>query len=241
MAMANAGADIVVHYLHDEAGARATAEQVRAAGCRTHVVQADLAQEEGADLLFDEAIDMLGDIDILVNSAGIDSAGIEVADMPTERWDVAIRTNLYGPFWCCRRFIRIRQAVAGGGKIINVTSIHEEVPRAGAADYDCAKGGLRNLTRTLALELAPWKIGVVNIAPGMVLTPFNQDVIDSTRVREEQVQSIPWKRAANPDEIGHLAVYLASPEAEAGAEAEYVTGASFVIDGGLMQNQAQGA
>ncbi len=115
------------------------------------------------------------------------------------------------------------------------TSVHQEIPRAGSAGYDVAKGGLRNLTRTLCLELAPDHINVNNIAPGMVLTPFNQAAIDDPKVREEQVQSIPWKRAAEPWEIGRLAVYLASEDAD------YVSGQTFTIDGGLSMNVGQGA
>ena len=106
---------------------------------------------------------------------------------------------------------------------------------SGAAGYDVAKGGLRNLTRTLCLELAPDHINVNNIAPGMVLTPMNQSAIDDPQVREQQVQSIPWKRAAEPWEIANLAVYLASEEAD------YVTGQTFTIDGGLEMNMGQGA
>jgi glucose 1-dehydrogenase len=115
------------------------------------------------------------------------------------------------------------------------TSVHQEIPRAGAAGYDVAKGGLRNLTRTLALELAPDHINVNNIAPGMVLTPMNQKTIDDPKVREKQVQSIPWKRAAEPWEIAKLAVYLASEDAD------YATGQTFTLDGGLMMNTGQGA
>lgn len=148
--------------------------------------------------------------------------------MPIEDWDNAIRTNLYGPFYCCQHFVRMRRKAGGKGKIINITSVHQEIPRAGAAGYDVAKGGLRNLTRTLCLELAPDHINVNNIAPGMVLTPFNQQAIDDPKVREEQVQSIPWKRAAEPWEIARN-------------DADYVTGQTFTIDGGLSMNTGQGA
>jgi len=232
---AKEGADVVVHYLEDEAGANSTRQQIEALGRRAIVVQADLRQETAVERLFDKALEAFGTIDILMNDAGVDASGTNVADLTTEIWDNAIRTNLYGYFFCCRRFIRIRTAAGGGGKIINITSVHQEIARAGAADYDCAKGAERNLTRTLALELAPLKINVNNIAPGMVLTPFNQKAIDDPKYLEQQVQSIPWKRAAEPWEIGRLAVFLAS------SDADYVTGSTYVMDGGLMQNQGQGA
>ncbi len=185
--------------------------------------------------MFDRAVAEFGNLDILMNNAGVDASGVEVADLDTATWDRAIRVNVYGAFFCCRRFIQLRKKAGGNGKIINVTSVHQQIPRAGAADYDCAKGALRNLTTTLALELAPLKINVNNIGPGMVLTPFNQEAVDDPKVREEQVQSIPFKRAAEPAEIGRLAVFLASDDAA------YVTGSTYYIDGGLMQNQGQGA
>ncbi|GAB3964574.1 hypothetical protein GCM10027615_07530 [Plantactinospora veratri] len=107
--------------------------------------------------------------------------------------------------------------------------------RAGGSDYDTSKGALLNLAKSMALELAPMGINVNNIGPGMVLTPFNQRAIDDPKYLEEQVQSIPFKRAAEPVEIGRLAVFLAS------SDADYVTGSTYFMDGGLMQNQGQGA
>jgi glucose 1-dehydrogenase len=232
---AKEGANVVVTYLKDKDGAEKTRSQVEAAGRRAIVIQLDVTDEQQVEKMFDAAVQEFGTIDILMNDAGVDSSGIEVADMTVETWDKAIKTNLYGYFFCCRRFINIRKQAGGGGKIINITSVHDEIPRAGAADYDATKGAVRNLTRTLALELAPHKINVNNIGPGMVLTPFNQEAIDDPKVREEQVQSIPWKRAAEPWEIGRLAVFLAS------ADSDYVTGSTYYMDGGLMQNQGQGA
>lgn len=186
--------------------------------------------------MFDEAIERFGRVDILMNNAGVDASGTPVAELSTEVWDHAMRTNLYAAFWACRRFVNLyRQGDGRGGRIINTTSIHQEAPRVGASDYDVSKGGLRNLTTTLALELAEEGVTVNNIAPGMVLTPFNQAAKDDPEIREQQVQSIPMKRAAQPEEIGKLAVFLASDDAA------YVTGATYVMDGGLMQNQGQGA
>jgi len=104
---------------------------------------------------FDRAVETFGTLDVLMNNAGVDASGTHVADLATEVFDTAMRTNVYGTFFCCRRFIQERKKHAGGGKIINVTSVHEDIPNAGGADYDCSKGAIRNLTRALALELAP--------------------------------------------------------------------------------------
>lgn len=235
VAFAREGADVAITWFRDQEGADKTKQQVEAAGRRAVVVQTDVRDEHQVDRLFDEALKAFGTVDILMNDAGIDASGTHVADMSTETWENSIRTNLYGYFFCSRRFINIRKEKGGKGKIIQITSIHQDVPRAGAAGYDCSKGAERNLTRTLALELAPMKININNIAPGMVLTPMNQKAIDDPQYLHKEVQSIPWKRAAQPSEIAELAVYLASPASD------YVTGSTFVIDGGLSQNQGQGA
>lgn len=234
-AFANEGADVAITWLHDKDGAERTRRQVEAAGRRAVVVNFDQRDPTQVERLFKETVEHLGIPDILVNDAGVDSTGVQVADMSIDDWDNELKTNLYGPFYCCQQFIRARRDAGGKGKIINITSVHQEIPRAGAAGYDVSKGGLRNLTRTLALELAPDHINVNNIAPGMVLTPFNQQAIDDPKVREEQVQSIPWKRAAEPWEIAKLAIYLASDDAD------YATGQTFTLDGGLMMNVGQGA
>jgi glucose 1-dehydrogenase len=232
---AKEGADIVITYFHDEDGAKETLRQVEQQGRQGLILQLDQRQEKNVEEVFDKAVAEFGTVHILVNNAGIDSSGMEVAEMPTEEWDNRIKTYLYGVFFCCRRFINIRRKDGGGGKIVNVTSIHQTVPRAGATGYDTAKGGIMNITRSLALEIAKDKINVNNLAPGMVLTPFNQAAVDDPKVREKQVQSIPWKRAAEPWEIGKGAVYLASEDAD------YVHGTTLVMDGGLMQNTGQGA
>lgn len=229
------GAHIVVHYFHDLAGAEHTASEVKRLGQRALIVQADVRDENVIARMFEQALAEFATVDILVNNAGVDSAGKHVADMSTEIWDTAIRTNVYGPFFCTRRFINIRKAAGGHGRIINITSVHEEQPHAGGAEYDASKGALRNLTRTLALEVAPLGINVNNIGPGMVLTPFNRKAIDDPRYRRAQTEGIPLKRAAEPFEVGKVAVFLASNDAN------YVTGSTYFIDGGLMRSYGQGA
>lgn len=235
IAFAKEGADVAVTYLHDQEGAETTKRGVEAAGRKAIVVHLDQRDPESVENLFRQTKENLGEPTILVNDAGIDASGKPVKEMTLDDWDDSIRTNLYGPFFCCQNFVRGLDGTEKHGTIINITSVHQEIPRAGAAGYDVAKGGLRNLTRTLALELAEKNINVNNIAPGMVLTPFNQKAIDDPNTREKQVQSIPMKRAAEPEEIADVAVFLASKEAR------YIHGTSIVVDGGLMQFQGQGA
>jgi glucose 1-dehydrogenase len=235
IAFAKSGADVAVTYMHDQDGAETTKREVEAAGRKAIVVHLDQRDPSSVENLFRQTQEGLGTPTILVNDAGIDASGKPVKEVTLEEWDDSIRTNLYGPFFCCQHFIRGIEGTDKHGSIINITSVHEEIPRAGASGYDSAKGGLRNLTRTLALELADKNINVNNIAPGMVLTPFNQKAIDDPQVREKQVQSIPMKRAAEPEEIADVAVFLASKKAR------YIHGTSIVVDGGLMQFQGQGA
>lgn len=233
--LAVAGADVCVTYHSDEVGAHETRGMVEAAGRRAIVLQLDVRDERDVERMFDRTIDELGVPDILVNNAAVNADGIHVVDMETERFDLVLRTNLYGPFFTCRRFIRERRGQGGGGRIINITSVHEEIPTKGGCDYDASKGALRMLTRGLALELADDRITVNNVAPGMILTPMNEEAQEDPEKLREATSNIPWKRAGRPEEVAHLVVYLAS------TDADYITGASFFIDGGLRRMLGQGA
>ncbi|MGY4395969.1 glucose 1-dehydrogenase [Sphingomonas sp. UYAg733] len=225
---------IVVHHDHPKE-ADAVVDAIVDAGGKAIAVAADVRDEKAVDMAFDRATKAFGAPTVLVNAAGVDAAGIPVADMELDHFEDVLQTNLVGPFLFCRALVRGLKATKSNGRIINVTSVHEDIPRAGAADYCASKGGLRNLTRCLALELAEHGITVNNLAPGMILTPMNQEAIDDPKVREEQVASIPMKRAGEPEEIAKLALYLASDAAA------YATGATFTLDGGLQMNLGQGA
>lgn len=235
VAYAREGAKVIITYHSDKDGAEETLQKVKEVGSFGIVLAVDVSNESKVEAMFDEALKEFGDLNILVNNAAVNGAGIKLADMSTEHWNKTIQTNLTGYFFCCRRFINIRKAKGGGGKIINISSVHEEIPMVGAADYDCTKGAIRNMTRTLVLEVSEHNINVNNIAPGMILTPFNQKAMDDEEAREKQVQNIPLKRAGKPEEVASVAVFLASKDAD------YVTGSTYVIDGGLMQMVGQGA
>lgn len=232
---AKEGAAVVIVHHDDANDAKKVVAAITAAGGHAIMVAADVREESDVDMVFEQAQKAFGTPTILVNAAGVDAAGVPVADMELDHFEMVLKTNLIGPFLFCRAFVRGCKAAKARGKIINITSVHEDVPRAGAADYCVSKGGLRNLTRCLALELAEHGINVNNLAPGMVLTPMNQEAIDDPKVREEQTASIPMKRAAEPEEVAELALYLASKAAD------YATGATFTLDGGLQFYLGQGA
>lgn len=233
--LAAAGADVCVTYHTDEAGAEETRRMVEAAGRRAIVLQVDVRSEKEVEHMFDRTARDLGVPDILVNNAAVNADGTHVADMDSDYFDAVLRTNLYGPFFACRRFIRERRAAGGGGRIINITSVHEEIPTKGGSAYDASKGALRMLTRGLSLELADDRITVNNVAPGMILTPMNEEAQEDPQKLKEATDNIPWKRAGRPTEVARLVVYLAS------TDADYITGASFFIDGGLRRMLGQGA
>jgi glucose 1-dehydrogenase len=235
IAFAREGADVAVTYFRHDDDARGTARNVEAAGQRAFVAQLDVRDPDNVKDFFRAVGEALGTPTILVNNAALDYTGQHVKDMDIADWDNLLRTNLYGPFYCCQQFIRGLDGTDRHGTIINVTSVHQEVPRVGAAAYCASKGGLRNLTTVLALELAEKNINVSNLAPGMVLTPMNQEAIEDPAVMDKQIQSIPMKRAAEPEEIARVAVFLASEDAR------YIQGATIVVDGALTLFQGQGA
>jgi len=232
---AKEGADIVVTYHTDKESAEQTSQKVIGLGRKSLVLQVDVRNEQQVEQMFDKSMSQFGPMDIIVNNAAVNGSEINVADMSTDVFDKTIRTNLYGTFFCCRRFIKHRRENGGKGKIINVSSVHEEIVSAGTADYCASKAGIRNLARTVALELAEEGINVNNICPGMILTPMNQKALDDKEYREEASEHIPMKRPGKPEEIAKVAVFLAS------SDSDYVTGSSYFMDGGLSQFMGQGA
>ncbi|CAA9522884.1 MAG: 3-oxoacyl-[acyl-carrier protein] reductase [uncultured Thermomicrobiales bacterium] len=226
---AREGADVVVHYHEDERGADQTANMVRHHGRRSEVVQADLGDPEQADPLFAKAEAALGQIDILVNCAGKGISADTSLDLALSDFVNVINVDLIGPF----RLAQLAgkgMAARGHGAIINVTSVHEEIPSPGNAAYDAAKGGLRMVSRTLAAELAEKRVRVNNIAPGLIATPMTAETLNDPEQSEQSLQQIPMKRAGDPQEVANVALFLASDDAS------YVTGSTYFVDGGLMQH-----
>ena len=232
---AREGADIAILFHTDQTGAEETARRVIGHGRRALIVQGDVGEEADVAHLFEATEAELGEPDILVNCAGIGQSGTKVSELDPAEFDRVLRTDLRGPFLCCRAFVRARHAVGGLGRIINVTSVHEAIPSPGAAAYGAAKGGLLTFTRSLSLEVAPDRINVNAIAPGLIHTPMTQSRVEDPAAMREELPHIPWRRVGHPQEVARLALYLASDDAD------YVTGQSFTIDGGLEMNWGQGA
>jgi len=230
--LAKAGADVVISYHQDKQAADEVIRRVCAAGRKGLAVQCDVASEEDVAALFDAAA-RFGTCRWLVNSAGVNMSGTPVEQMELAQFERTVATDLTGPFLTSREFVR--RLDGKGGRIVNISSIHAFAPRAGGADYDAAKGGLSQLTRTLALELAPKHIAVNGVAPGMILTPMNEEAIEDPEVRRKREAAIPWGRAGTAEEVAKLVAFMLSPEAD------YITGTTVTIDGGLSLTVAQGA
>lgn len=221
------GADVTVTYFSDRAGAEETAAHVRKRGRRALVVQVDIGMPDAVGRLFAAHDEAFGRIDVLVNNAGTGVHG-DVADLPFESWERVIRTNLHGPFLCSQQAARRMLAQGAGGRMIHITSVHEEACWPGSSAYCASKVGLRNLARTLALELGPHGITSNVIAPGMILTPMNRRAATDPEYLRAAEAQIVLRRVGLPSDIASMALFLAS---EAGS---YCTGATYYVDGGWM-------
>ncbi|MGE3797710.1 MAG: SDR family NAD(P)-dependent oxidoreductase, partial [Thermomicrobiales bacterium] len=186
---AESGADIVVGYFSDVTGAEETASMVEGFGRKSLIVQGDVGDPVVVERMYREVDQVFGRVDILVNNAGMGVPG-EIVETPFESWERVIRTNLHGPFLMLQHAARRMIAQGDGGRIINISSVHEEACSPTGASYNASKGGLRNLTRTAAVELGRHGITVNGIAPGMILTPLNHIAIEDPaylRAAEEQI------------------------------------------------------
>jgi glucose 1-dehydrogenase len=225
---AREGAAVVIDYVGNP-GIPADAErEITSFGGRCLAVAADVSKPDQVTNMIDETVKTFGKLDIVVNNAGIEKK-IAFVDYPLEEFQKILDVNLIGPFLVSQAAARQMVQQGKGGRLINISSVHEDLPMPTNAAYCISKGGLRMLTRTIAVELAKAHITVNNIGPGAVFTPIDADVEAKPEMEKELMGEIPLNRWGQPEEIAGLAVYLASDEAG------YITGATYFIDGGMLQ------
>ncbi|CAN5854276.1 SDR family oxidoreductase [soil metagenome] len=233
IALGKAGAKVIVNYRSSEDGARETVEQIEEAGGEATAVQADVSKEEEVIRLFQETLGTYGGLDILIGNAGIQQDN-KLTEMSLEDWQKVIDVNLTGQFLCAREAAKeftkrgVKEGVSrAAGKIIFISSVHEKIPWAGRANYTTSKGGLMLFMQSIAQELAPQKIRVNSIAPGAIKTAINEEEWKSEEGRREMLEKIPYGRIGEPMDIGRVAAWLASDEAD------YIAGTTLFVDGAM--------
>jgi glucose 1-dehydrogenase len=223
------GAKVIVDYVGDPAGANDTRRAIEECGSEGVIVPADVTRSEDIRALVESAWDKFGSADILVNNAGVEHKS-DFWNTEESEYDKVMAVNLRGPFFLTQVFVqRLRQAKKPG-RIVNISSVHEDMAFPGFSTYCCSKGGLRMLMRNLAVELGPLGITVNNVAPGAIVTPINSALLNDKTKLNELLEKIPLGRLGTPDDVAGVVAFLVSKDAE------YVTGATFFVDGGLIRS-----
>lgn len=233
LALGEAGANVVVNYNSNPDSANAVVEKIKSFGSNAIAVQANVSKEDAVQAMFKQAIEMFGTIDILVNNAGLQKDA-KFHEMTLEQWQTVIDINLTGQFLCAREAIReflrrgpVPERSSATGKIICMSSVHEQIPWAGHINYASSKGAIKMFMQSLAQEYGDRKIRVNSICPGAIQTPINKPAWETPQALNSLMHLIPYNRIGQPGDIGKLAVFLASDDSD------YITGASIFIDGGM--------
>ena len=233
--MAQSGATVVINYpsVNSKEKAEQIVKEITDNGGKAISFQCDVSKENDVITMFKEVVEQLGTVDILVNNAGIQKDA-KFTEMTLDQWNAVINVNLTGQFLCAKEAIKefLRRGIVpeksvACGKIIHISSVHEIIPWAGHANYASSKGAIRMMMQTLAQEYGAKKIRVNSICPGAIQTPINTDAWETSEALDSLLNLIPYNRIGQPEDIGNLAVFLASDRAD------YITGASIFIDGGM--------
>jgi glucose 1-dehydrogenase len=233
IALGQAGADVVVNYVDGDDAANAVVEEIRKSGAKAYAHQADVSSEDQVAAMFAKMMQEFGTIDILVSNAGLqrDSA---FHDMTMAQWNKVLSVNLTGQFLCGRAAVQefLRRGVvasvsSAAGKIICMSSVHQEIPWGGHVNYATSKGGIKLMMESMAQELAPKRIRVNGIAPGAIRTPINTAAWDTKEAYDQLMTLVPYGRIGEPEDIARAAVWLASDQSD------YVVGTTLFVDGGM--------
>lgn len=233
IALGEAGADVVVNYRSGEEQANEVVEKIKRFGPQAYAHQADVSQEDQIIAMFQRMFQDFGTIDILINNAGLQKDA-PFDEMTLQEWNQVISVNLTGQFLCAREAVRefkrrgvVKEISCSAGKIICISSVHEIIPWAGHVNYAASKGGVMLMMKSIAQEVAPYRIRVNSIAPGAIRTPINTAAWSTPEAYNELMKLVPYKRIGEPEDIGRAAVWLASDYAD------YVNGTSLFVDGGM--------
>jgi glucose 1-dehydrogenase len=233
LALGEAGADVVVNYVTDDAAAEAVVKDIAGYGVKAYAHLADVSKEADVQTMFATMVKNFGTIDILVANAGL-QRDAALLDMTLDKWNTVIGVNLTGQFLCAREAVRefrrrgvVPEVSRAAGKIIHMSSVHQEIPWAGHVNYASSKGGIKLLMESLAQEVAPYRIRVNAIAPGAIRTPINKSAWDTPEAYKALMELVPYGRIGEPEDIGRAAVWLASDASD------YVVGTTLFVDGGM--------
>ncbi len=233
LALGHAGADVCINFVSDEEKAQAMVEELCGHGHNAFAFKADVSQEDQVQAMFAAVIQRFGSLDILINNAGLQKDA-PFHEMTLAQWQKVIDVNLTGQFLCAREAVRefkrhgVRPEIScAAGKIVCISSVHEVIPWAGHVNYAASKGGVMLMMKSIAQEVAPYRIRVNSIAPGAIRTPINMAAWDTPAHYAQLLKLIPYKRIGEPEEIGQLAVMLCSDVAD------YVHGVTLFVDGGM--------
>ncbi|QSJ20287.1 glucose 1-dehydrogenase [Nostoc sp. UHCC 0702] len=228
--LAQEGADVVIDYRSHLEGAEETLSKVEAAGRKALIVKADLSVISDIRQLINQGIQHFGKLDILVNNAGIDGKNADFWDITEADYDAVLNLNLKGTFFATQAIVQHLIETKRTGKIINISSTHEEIAFPHFTSYCASKGGVKMMMRNLAVEIGPLGITINNVAPGAIETPINSKLLNDPEKLGALLKNIPLGRLGKPEDIAPIVAFLAS------SDADYITGATFYVDGGLSRN-----
>jgi glucose 1-dehydrogenase len=226
---AEEGADISFCYRSNKAGAEGVAANIHKTGRRVAAFQYDVGIVSDGQRFIADTAAKFGKIDVLINNAGVEKHA-DFWETTEADYDTVMNVNLKGLFFITQAFVKNRIAAKAGGKIVNISSVHEELPFPHFTSYCASKGGVKMLTRNLSIELAPLGITINSIAPGAIETPINKNLLNDPAKLSALLENIPLKRLGTPDDVANMAIFLASEESN------YATGTTFFVDGGLTWN-----
>ena len=230
--LAEEGADVAIDYVGNSEAADATVAQIEKRGRRGLAIEADISSVDQIHSMMKQTVDSLGGVDVLINNAGVEKHA-SIWEATEHDYDLVLAINLKGAFFASQAFVQHRMAVKKPGKIINVSSVHEELPFPHFTSYCASKGGMKMMMRNLSIELAPYGITVNNIAPGAIETPINSALLNDPPKLKALLDNIPLARLGQVSDVAGVAAFLVS------SDADYITGATIVVDGGLTWNYSE--